>query len=64
MNRILIIAFLLLNLTACVQIQVDIPKNLVETEISKVSTDGWRELNYARNEFGVKIIDNKLNIEK
>lgn len=64
MNRILIIVFLLLNLTACAQIQVDIPKNLVETEIPKVSTDKWRELNYARNEFGVKIIDNKLNIEK
>ena len=64
MNRILIIVFLLLNLPACAQIQVDIPKNLVETEIPKVSTDKWRELNYARNEFGVKIIDNKLNIEK
>jgi hypothetical protein len=64
MNRILMIVFLLLNLTACAQIQVDIPKNLVETEIPKVSTDKWRELNYARNEFGVKIIDNKLNIEK
>jgi hypothetical protein len=64
MNRTLMIVFLLLNLTACAQIQVDIPKNLVETEIPKVSTDKWRELNHARNEFGVKIIDNKLNIEK
>jgi len=64
MNRILIIVFLLLNLTACTQIKVDIPKNLVETEIPKVSTDEWRELNYARNKFGVKIIDKKLNIEK
>lgn len=58
------IVFLLLNLTACAQIKVDIPKNLVETEIPKISTDKWRELNYARNEFDVKIIDNKLNIEK
>ena len=57
MNRILIIVFLLLNLTACTQIKVDIPKNLVETEIPKVSTDEWRVLNYARNKFGVKIID-------
>ena len=64
MNRILIIVFLLLNLTACTQIKVDIPKNLVETEIPKVSTDEWRVLNYARNKFGVKIIDKKLNIEK
>ena len=64
MNRTLMIVFLLLNLTAFAQIQVDIPKNLVETKIPKVSTEEWRELNYARNEFGVKIIDNKLDIEK
>ncbi len=64
MNRTLMIVFLLINLTACAQIQVEIPKNFVETEIPKVSTDKWFELNHARNEFGVKIIDNKLNIEK
>jgi len=64
MNQILIILFLLINLTACSQIQVDIPKNFVETEIPKVSTKKWRVLNHARNEFGVKIINNKLNIEK
>ena len=64
MNRILIIAFLFLSLTACSQVKVDIPENLVESEIPKTYSDEWRKLNYARNEFGVKIIDNKLNIEK
>ena len=64
MNRILMIVFLLFNLTACAQIKVDVPKNLVETEIPKVTSDQWRELNHSRNEFGVKIFDNKLIIEK
>jgi hypothetical protein len=64
MNRILIIIFLFLNLTAFSQVKVDIPINLVETEIPKFYSDEWRELNHARNEFGVKIIDNKLNIGK
>ena len=64
MNRILIIIFLFLNLTSCSQVIVEIPKNLVETEIPKFYSDEWRELNHARNEFGVKIIDNRLNIEK
>ena len=64
MKKNLIIAFLFLSLTACSQVHVDIPKNLVETEIPKSYSDEWRELNRARNEFGVKIIDNKLNIEK
>jgi len=64
MNRILIIAFLLLNLTACSQVKVNIPKNLIETEIPKPYSDEWRELNRAKDEFGVKIIDNALNIEK
>jgi hypothetical protein len=64
MKRILKIIFLLFNLTLYSQIQVEIPKNLVETEIPKSNTDELRELKFSTNEFGVKIVSNKLNIEK
>ncbi|NMH87720.1 hypothetical protein [Flavivirga algicola] len=63
MNRILTTSFLLLCFTAFSQVEVDIPKSFVETEIPESSSDEWRKLNHARNEFGVEIIDNKLNIE-
>ncbi len=53
-----------MNLNANSQVKVAIPENLIETEIPKIYSDEWRELNRSRNEFEVKVIDNKLNIEK
>ena len=54
----------LFSLTGCGQTQVNIPKEFVETEPPKVSSDEWHSLNSSDNEFGVKIIDGKLEIKK
>lgn len=41
-----------------------IPKDFVETIPPKVESDEWYKLNHSPNEFGVKIINAKLEIEK
>ena len=51
-------------LTSCGQLQVAIPKEFIETVPPKYGSSEWYPLNYSRNEFGVKIIDGKLKIEK
>ncbi|WP_299781679.1 hypothetical protein [uncultured Formosa sp.] len=64
MKRILIIGFLFLSLTSCNQLKVNIPEEFVETKIPTLFSEEWAMLIHDRNEFGVEIIDNKLNIEK
>jgi len=54
----------LFNLTSCGQSEVIIPKEFVETVPPKVGSNEWYSLNYSSNEFGVKIIDRKLEIKK
>ena len=54
----------LFNLTSCGHSQVIIPKEFVETVPPKVGSNEWYSLNYSSNEFGVKIIDRKLEIKK
>lgn len=61
------IAFTFLTLfaiTSCGQTSVSIPKEFIETVPPKAGSDEWYPLNYSRNEFGVKIIDGKLDIKK
>lgn len=53
-----------LVLTSCGQTTITIPKEFVETVPPKVGSENWYPLNYSQNEFGVKIIDNKLDIKK
>jgi hypothetical protein len=52
------------SLTSCGQTQVYIPKEFVETVPPKAGSSEWYPLNHSRNEFAVKIIDGKLEIEK
>jgi hypothetical protein len=54
----------LLAITSCGQTTVTIPKEFVETVPPKVGSDEWYPLNYSQNEFGVRIIDGKLDIKK
>ena len=51
-------------ITSCGQTTVTIPKEFVETVPPKAGSDEWYSLNYSHNEFGVKIIDGKLDIKK
>ena len=41
-----------------------IPKEFIETNQPKFQTDEWYTLNHSQNEFGVKVINGKLEIEK
>ncbi|HAO07548.1 MAG TPA: hypothetical protein DCQ50_11250 [Chryseobacterium sp.] len=50
--------------TSRAQTIITIPKEFVETVPPKVWSDEWYPLNNSHNEFGVKFVDNKLNIEK
>jgi hypothetical protein len=43
---------------------VKIPTDFIETNPPKFESDDWYTLNHSQNEFGVKIIDNKLEIKK
>lgn len=54
----------LFALTSCGQTTVNIPKEFVETVPPKAGSNEWYPLNYSNNEFGVKIIDGKLDIKK
>jgi hypothetical protein len=54
----------LFALTSCGQTTVNIPKEFVETVPPKAGSNEWYALNYSNNEFGVDIIDGKLDIKK
>lgn len=54
----------LFAISSCGQTTVTIPKEFVETVPPKAGSDEWYPLNYSDNEFGVKIIDGKLDIKK
>lgn len=60
----LLIILFLFSLTSCGQTSVTIPKEFVETVTPKAGSDEWYPLNYSQNEFGVKIVDGKLEIKK
>lgn len=51
-------------LSSCGQTTIKIPMEFIETNPPKFETDEWYSLNHSKNEFGVKIIDGKLKIEK
>jgi hypothetical protein len=54
----------LFAITSCGQTTVTVPKEFVETVPPKAGSEEWYPLNYSHNEFGVKIIDGKLDIKK
>jgi len=54
----------LFTITSFGQTTVTIPKEFIETVPPKAGSDEWYPLNYSHNEFGVKIIDGKLDIKK
>lgn len=60
----LLTIFVLFSLTSCGQTSKIIPKNFVETVPPKAGSKEWYTLNYSQNEFGVKIVEGKLEIEK
>ncbi len=55
---------ILFSLTSCGQTSKIIPKDFIETIPPKVESDEWYKLNNSHNEFGVKISNGKLEIEK
>ncbi|MGZ4056921.1 MAG: hypothetical protein ACXVPU_02850 [Bacteroidia bacterium] len=61
---ILLTILTLFSLTSCGQTPVNIPKEFIETVPPKLGSSEWYKLNYSNNEFGVKIIDGKLEIKK
>jgi hypothetical protein len=48
----------------CEQASVTIPDYFVETVPPKAGSDEWFPLNYSQNEFGVKLVNNTLDIQK
>lgn len=54
----------LTSLTFFGQSQIIIPKEFIETVPPKVGSSEWFLLNHSKNEFAVKIINGKLEIEK
>lgn len=66
-NKILniLLVVLTMEILSCNgQTTVNIPKEFVETIPPKVFSNEWHSLNSLHNEFGVKIIDGELKIEK
>jgi hypothetical protein len=62
---LLLFTFLQVFITASSgQTTMKIPKEFVEAEPPKVGDNKWYSLNHSQNEFGVKIIDGKLDIKK
>ncbi len=61
---LLLIVLQVFIITGCGQTTITIPKEFVETIPPKVGSDEWYPLNYSHNEFGVKIINDKLDIKK
>ena len=60
----LLVILNLFILSCCAQTEVIIPKEFIETVPPKAGSNEWYPLNNSRNEFGVKIIDEKLEIQK
>jgi len=54
----------LFSLTSCGQTPVIIPKEFIETVPPKAGSNEWYPLNRSQNEFGVKIVEGKLEIKK
>jgi hypothetical protein len=54
----------LFAITSGGQTNIIIPKEFVETNPPKVWSDEWYPLNHSQNEFGVSIINGKLDIKK
>lgn len=65
-KRILLMLALLqvLIFTICGQATVKIPSEFVETKPPKIGNDEWYSLNHSQNEFGVTIVDGKLDIKE
>ena len=61
---ILLTILSLFSLISYGQTPIIIPKEFIETVPPKAGSDEWYSLNYSRNEFGVKIVDGKLEIKK
>ncbi len=63
-KKTLFIILTLFSLTSFGQNPVIIPKEFIETIPPKVGSDEWYPLNHSQNKFEVKIIDEKLEVEK
>src|ERR1700712_1547412 len=62
---ILIITFLpAFTVISCGQTQPAIPKEFVETIPPKFESKEWLTLNYSQNQFGVSIVNGKLDVKK
>lgn len=60
-----ILLFLILcAISGCGQKTVIIPDGFVETPVPKVSSNEWFQLNYSNNEYGVSVVNDKLEIKK
>jgi hypothetical protein len=64
LKYVLLTTLTLFSLTSCIQTPVPIPKEFVETTPPKSGSEEWSQLNSSDNEFGVKIVDGKLEIKK
>src|SRR5688572_19065072 len=62
--HLLLIVLQAFIITSCGQKAVAIPSEFVETVPPTVGSDEWYPLNHSNNEFGVEIVDNKLNITR
>ena len=65
-KRIILILTLLPSLTiiSCGQTPFSIPGEFIKTSPPKVGSDEWYVLNGSQNEFGVSIVNGKLDIKK
>ena len=64
MKKIVLLGFILLSLTHCKHVQVNIPADFVETEIPVAFSEDWAILNHSPNDFRVNNVNNELTIEK
>ncbi|MFC0513602.1 hypothetical protein ACFFGT_05295 [Mucilaginibacter angelicae] len=65
-KRIILVLILLPSLTliSCGQTPFSIPGEFIKTSPPKVGSDEWYVLNGSQNEFGVSIVNGKLDIKK
>jgi hypothetical protein len=63
-NFIITVSLTCFTIAGCAQTQISIPKEFIETNPPKPESKEWFSLNYSTNEFGVSIIEGKLNIKK
>jgi len=62
---ILAVAFLpAFAVISCGQTQHSIPKEFIEIATPKAGSKEWYPLNYSQNEFGVSIVNGKLDVKK